>query len=198
MKQADPAIRIAEPGAAAVIAELHVAGWRETYRGLMPEALLDGLSVVRRAEMWRLLLAETGKRVWLADDGFCAVGPDRTAPGEGELYALYVRKAAWGGGLGALLWRAAEAWLAEQRYPAVRLWVLSENLRARRFYEKMGFSLAGERDEILGGVAIKELAYRKALGAPRQDASSRASRRRRRRTPRDRGVASVLLRRHFA
>lgn len=36
------------------IAHIHVASWRSTYRGIMPDALLAGLSMERRAANWRV------------------------------------------------------------------------------------------------------------------------------------------------
>jgi hypothetical protein len=35
------------------IAEVVVAAWRWAYRGLMPDAVLDGLSIDEREAMWR-------------------------------------------------------------------------------------------------------------------------------------------------
>jgi len=35
------------------IAEAHVASWQTAYRGLLPQALLDGLSVERRTTQWQ-------------------------------------------------------------------------------------------------------------------------------------------------
>ena len=34
------------------IAEVHVRAWRETYRGIMPDKVLDELSAERSAERW--------------------------------------------------------------------------------------------------------------------------------------------------
>src|SRR5215467_15759624 len=45
-------IRHAGPDDALAIAEVHVASWRETYRGLVPDAFLDALSVATRERMW--------------------------------------------------------------------------------------------------------------------------------------------------
>ena len=49
-------VRAATPDDARGIAEVHVAGWRWAYRGQMPDALLDSLSVEDRAEK---------RRVWI-------------------------------------------------------------------------------------------------------------------------------------
>jgi hypothetical protein len=41
-------IRRASQSDARAIAEVHVASWRETYRGIVPDAFLDALSVAER------------------------------------------------------------------------------------------------------------------------------------------------------
>ncbi len=48
-----PAIREARRGDCDAIGAVHVAAWRETYAGLLPEATLAGLSPQGRADMWR-------------------------------------------------------------------------------------------------------------------------------------------------
>jgi hypothetical protein len=45
-------IRIATPGDAPGLANLHVASWRETYAGLVPDAMLSSLSVEERTALW--------------------------------------------------------------------------------------------------------------------------------------------------
>jgi hypothetical protein len=50
-------IRLAVIHDARAIAEVHVESWKSTYRGIYPEALLNGLSVEKRESSWRELLA---------------------------------------------------------------------------------------------------------------------------------------------
>jgi GNAT superfamily N-acetyltransferase len=80
-----------------------------------------------------------------------------------ELYALYVRPAWWSTGTGrALMDRVlAKTWAAQ--YQSAVLWVLRDNTRARRFYERAGFAPDGAAHvlERLGGVM--EVRYRRAL-----------------------------------
>jgi len=54
--------------------------------------------------------------------------------------------------------------LRESGYREVILWVLEDNPRARRFYEREGWALDGGRkeDEFLG-VQVTEVRYRKAV-----------------------------------
>jgi len=84
--------------------------------------------------------------------GFAEAGPARRSqdwndldPVEGEVYAIYVDPARWGTGAGRALMDATVAALKAAGRSPVRLWVLDANDRARRFYERYGFVLDGER-----------------------------------------------------
>ena len=55
---------------------------------------------------------------------------------------------------------AAAAALAALGFEDIFLWVLEENARARRFYERAGFAAAGESIECdIGGKTLRELRY---------------------------------------
>ena len=53
-------VREASQGDAAAIAGVHVRAWRVAYRGLLPDDLLDRLSVEDREESWRGILEDAG------------------------------------------------------------------------------------------------------------------------------------------
>ena len=76
---------------------IHVRAWQTAYRGVMPDAYLDGLVVEERTAMWRDRLARPGLPPLLVaalDDavaGFAAVGAAPSSSGdrgEGEPYAI--------------------------------------------------------------------------------------------------------------
>jgi GNAT superfamily N-acetyltransferase len=135
------------------LAIVHVRGWQWGYRGMLPSAYLAGLSVERRAEQWRSWLLDPGRTcTWVAGTeelalaGFVAAGPSRD-PGAGaetgEIYAIYLEEAAAGSGAGrALLERGIDG-LREAGFARATLWVLRDNARARRFYEKEGWTADG-------------------------------------------------------
>jgi GNAT superfamily N-acetyltransferase len=82
-----------------------------------------------------------------------------------ELYALYVRPAWWSTGTDRALMDRVLARNSAARYSSAVLWVLQDNTRARRFYERAGFAPDGaaHRLDQLGGVT--EVRYRRTLGA---------------------------------
>ncbi|MFG2812649.1 GNAT family N-acetyltransferase [Streptomyces sp. NPDC048410] len=145
------------------VAEIRVAGWRHAYRGLVPQAELDELSVEADAERRRAhfarpddptthLVAERAGRVV----GWASVGPYRdgeTRTEDAELYALYADPAHIGTGVGRAL--LTEALARTATHPRMLLWVLRDNTRARRFYERAGFRPDGAED----GTAVPEVRY---------------------------------------
>ena len=97
--------------------------------------------------------------------GFASCGESRDATGEGELYAIYALPEAWGSGAGPALMAAALEELRHSGFATASLWVLEDNPRARRFYEREGWSSdGGRREEEFLGVPITEVRYRFMLG----------------------------------
>lgn len=157
---------------AAAIARVHVASWQAAYRGQLPDSFLDSLSVERRTAGW-IASFEDGSvgRVVVADRdgvlvGFATVGSargDDVDDSVGELYAIYTVPEVWDTGVGTSLHTEALALLATEYATAV-LWVLHTNDRARRFYERHGWTFDGaEKTEQVGEVDLVEVRYRRAV-----------------------------------
>jgi GNAT superfamily N-acetyltransferase len=165
-------VRRAHPADARGIAEVKVESWRAAYVGVMPQSVLDAMDVDVHEQLWRTFVARDTLAVFVAerDDriiGFANVGPCRDEPGIGELYAIYVRPDAWGTGAGLALMKTAAEWLGE-RWPEAVLWVAEENPRARRFYERCGWTVDGGRkvDEVEPGARVAEIRYRLSFLSP--------------------------------
>jgi GNAT superfamily N-acetyltransferase len=165
-------VRSASAGDAEHIAAVHVASWRAAYPGLVPQPVLDDLDVARRAEAWRQILREAAEQTFVAEDadgrsgGFISVGASRdddAAGTVGELFALYLRAELWGTGLGAQLHGVGLTALSE-RFAYATLWVIGGNTRARRFYERHGWSPDGaSKVDDRGSFTLAEVRYRHAL-----------------------------------
>ena len=80
-----------------------------------------------------------------------------------ELYALYVRPAWWSTGTGRALMERVLARTSGAGYRSITLWVLRDNLRARRFYERAGFAPDGATNVLRRLADVTELRYRRAL-----------------------------------
>ncbi len=162
------------------VADVHVSSWRFAYAGLIPQPYLDGLSVEGNAERRRARFAVGDERVenLVAEDaagevvGWACLGPYRDDEGvggmerDGEMYALYLRPGHIGHGIGHLLTEAVTRRAAERGFLWLRLWVLEGNERARRFYERAGFSADGGAEPFtVDGVDVPEIRYAKRLTA---------------------------------
>jgi len=77
----------------------------------------------------------------------------------GELYALYLLPAWWSAGVGRALMTSVLDALRGDRYRRVTLWVLADNARARRFYERAGFTLDGGTNVLTGLGGVLEVRY---------------------------------------
>lgn len=141
-------IRPAAPEDAWSVARVHVRAWQVAYRGFMPDAYLDGLSVEHRARHYDFSATDmTRPRTLLAEEagvavGFATTSParDRDAAGRGELCALYVDPELWGRGIGRALVSAAREELRRQGFTRAILWVVAGNARAEQFYRADGWT----------------------------------------------------------
>ena len=155
------------------IAQIHIAGWQTTYRGLVPDAYLDAMQLDERTERWRKTMADKSMDITLLETadgtvGFCAHGHARTPipghtgrinPFSAEIYAIYFLPAARGQGYGrALLLHVAKE-LVKKHHSGMALWVLDKNPNAIAFYEKLGGQLIANRMIDIGGANLKERAY---------------------------------------
>lgn len=81
----------------------------------------------------------------------------------GELYALYVTPAWWSAGAGRALMERVLTSLRAESYRRAVLWVLADNARARRFYERAGFAPDGASNTLAGLGGVLEVRYCREL-----------------------------------
>lgn len=161
-------IREATAADAPAIARIHVESWRTTYRGIVPDDVLETLSMGRRERFWAETLRTTDSPefVFVAEDdagavvGFAAGGPEREGDPRytGELYAIYLLAGQQGKGIGRRLARAVAERLAAMGHDAMLVWVLAAN-PACRFYATLGGVPVREKTITLGGASLTEVAY---------------------------------------
>jgi ribosomal protein S18 acetylase RimI-like enzyme len=173
MERGMETIRVAALEDTPGLARMHVASWRETYVGILPDAMLSSLSVESRKIMWDQVMSQPmtagSTVVHLAEYneeiiGFGSCGSQRTEHlkekgYDGEISAIYVLREYQGRGLGAKLRLAMAADLLSRGFSAAALWVLRDNPPARRFYERYGAQIIAEREDARGDTVLAELAY---------------------------------------
>ncbi|MDP8900080.1 MAG: GNAT family N-acetyltransferase [Actinomycetota bacterium] len=143
--------------------------WRAAYRGIVPDAHLDGLSYDESERLWQDAIATGDGRVFVAEDGggvfgFASGGPRERFSRElreygGELQTVYVLPSHKGTGVGRRLVGAVARHLADHGVNSMLLWVFAENRAARGFYESLGGVPVGEDGFELGGAWLSEVAY---------------------------------------
>jgi Acetyltransferases len=132
---------------AAAIAHILVKSWQVAYRGVIPDELLDNISVKQRADGWRQHLNTSGEAYLLRSSGVAIglieISDFRDAipefSGWGEIPVIYLLPEYFGLGLGGGLMQFALALLAQRGRENVGIWVLEKNTRAIDFYQKHGF-----------------------------------------------------------
>ena len=82
------------------------------------------------------------------------------------LQGLYVVPEEWGNGVAAVLHEAALDRLRASGCAEARLWVLEDNRRARRFYERRGWRLAEETRVVPYPPNPLDVSYALELSAP--------------------------------
>ncbi len=153
------------------VAEIRTLGWQSGYRGILPDDQLDALDITAEAERWRRFIRhfeEKREHLEVAERdgtiaGYVLIGPfrgDDATPGFGEVFALYVDPSAWGSGVATtLLGRATDLLRARGDHRA-GLWTFEANARARRFYEREGWTFDGTREtETYGSVQAAHIRY---------------------------------------
>jgi ribosomal protein S18 acetylase RimI-like enzyme len=121
---------------------VHWRSWHATYPGLVSQDYLEKLTLEKCEEIafkWPsgLLVAKDGDKVV----GFIGCGQSMEEPGDGEIFSLYVLPEYLGMGIGKKLMEAGLEKL--KAYSRIHVWLLKDNTRAFRFYEKCGFLADG-------------------------------------------------------
>ena len=154
------------------IAEVHIASWKSSYIGQVPQEYLDSLLVETRAKAWQNELNELNHKTLVAEVsgkivGFSNFGISRDDDSDsvtGELYAIYITEANKRKGIGSQLWLKTLEYFIQMNFQKVTLWVLDSNLNARRYYERIGFELDSlEKRDKIGEKDVVELRYTRKL-----------------------------------
>jgi GNAT superfamily N-acetyltransferase len=153
-------VRPATPDDLSGVLEVFLACWRESYRGVLPDAAIDAMTDERAEALWRRVLADPVGVVLVAERDGVIVGITRYAatPGndsrieggrieggriDGAVHSLYVSPRAHGGGIGGALLGRASTELQEAGAEAATLWVFAANLPSIGFYEAKGWRADG-------------------------------------------------------
>lgn len=170
-------LRKARVADAIAIGAVHVAAWRSTYPGILPDGFLAKLSVSRQAAHYDAAIrGGTGVLVATASGadvpsgsgpriiGFTTAGRARHAEiggkrlAEGEVETLYVLDDWREHGVGRRLMRAAASHLVDIGCRSAFVWVLRDN-PSRWFYQRLGGKPVAEASIQIGGEKVSQTAF---------------------------------------
>ena len=153
-------IRKAVPGDELVLAYIQTESWKAAFAGILSPEELERCTNLQKAEqMYHNVLCREGcnMAIELVDDHphcIAAWGTNRCELGDavGELICIHSLQNNWAKGYGSAMMEYVLAQLRQANYESVILWVFEENIRARKFYEKHGFTLT-EQKKLANGIA---------------------------------------------
>jgi ribosomal protein S18 acetylase RimI-like enzyme len=170
-----PQIRRANAADIPELARLHIASWRESYAGWMPDEVLANLDPEDWEERWRAQMAaadqDPAHAVFLALDetgapaGFGACRRQTSQKllplgFDGEVASLYLLRKIQGQGVGPRLIARMATHLVAHECRACGFWVFRNNAGARRFYERLGAAPTGiEGVWEIFGMVLPDIAY---------------------------------------
>lgn len=147
-------VRKAKVGDEARMAEIQVAAWRRAYSGIMSPSLLDALDINQKTDMWRNALERAGKGSYIVSEvdghveGFAVFGPardqDLDESESAEIVSINIDPDKWGVGLGRSLLNYMIDRFSADGFGSVHLWVVIQNERAIRLYQRNGFVSEGK------------------------------------------------------
>ena len=150
-------------------AVLHIKCWQDAYKGIISDNYLDNMTMEleQRVERCRQVLNDPGDCLYFYAEcdgdmiGRLAFGicRDDDKINAGEVYAIYLLEAFWNNSYGKQMMDFAVEKLKRAGYREVIVWVLEDNQRARRFYEKYGFVHDGCYKNIEIGEILVETRY---------------------------------------
>ena len=161
-------IRRVQPGDEAALALIQTENWKAAFASILDgETLARCTNLDRATAMYAGLIAEKkGNGYLLSVDGqphciaWWDAARDEAFAGKAELICIHSLPGNWRRGFGGLMMDRVLADIGEAGFPAVVLWIFTDNARARAFYAAKGFHATEDEKP---GFAATEICYETAL-----------------------------------
>ena len=145
------------------ISRIYEESWKFAYKDIIPQNYLESIPVghwvsnLDKERMNTLVMIEDD--IFIGTSSYCK-SRFSDFSNFGEIVSIYLLPQYIGKGYGKLLLDAVVGELAHLGFYDIFLWVLEDNLRARKFYEKAGFTLSENYlDDNIGGKELREIQY---------------------------------------
>lgn len=158
-------IRIARLEDSDQIAKIQVAGWKTTYKGIVPKVFLDSMNWEERTPIWKQIVST--QTVYVAENqdnkiiGFCHAGKGNTQDYPnfaGELYSLYILKDYQRKGIGKQLFMSVIEDFRGRDIHSCMVKVLEKN-QSKYFYEFLNAEYVDKIEVEIAGEKLSELVY---------------------------------------
>lgn len=123
--------------------ELYVKSWRATYKGIIPDKILNTITVEKFNKIWKEYITKENNGIFGAFEndvflGFGAFTPDEEMEDTLYLDSLHIKDGYKGKGVGTKIINHLKEYAKEKGYKGVSVSIMSGNDRARNLYTKLG------------------------------------------------------------
>ena len=153
---------------AAALANVEIRSIQHAYQDFMPAAHLENLDVLDLTERWKGGLRDMIDPVVVAVHDQLVIGFVRAGKSNKEnvgfITYLFILPEYWGIGIGKALMGKAMNIFRDFNLNAAKLYAYSDNIRARRFYERLGWTLSGQTyTQDIEGIPIEMVCYQRTV-----------------------------------
>ena len=148
------------------VAKVHVRSWKESFAGLVPESVMDGITVEKRTKAFLGRFQSSSYKMYVAEVadqgviGFADCGePRHEITGyQTELYAIFLLPEFQGSGVGRRLFALCVEAVVKSGKSSMYL-LAFENSPYRSFYDKMGGVVIGKQQVEIEGTMFDAVVY---------------------------------------
>ena len=148
------------------IAKVHVDSWKTTYKGIIPNNFLNGLSYEDRTELWKQNINKEDNYVIIAENeqgkiiGFADAWKRERNIEENtcDLTSIYLLEQYQGAGIGKALMKELFIHFKQMGYSKIFVDVLEDN-KTKYFYEYYGAKFVKNVQIKIGGKVLNESIY---------------------------------------
>lgn len=149
------------------VVDIQILGWQTAYKGIIDDSYLNSMNREERIELRNkdfdqggFIVAESNNEIvgfsrYVNNNFFSPKTPEVDC----ELTALYTKPNLKGCGIGTKMFQYVLNEFKKQNKTKMIIWCLKENYPARKFYEKMGGKIIGEKTIHIGNKDYMEVGF---------------------------------------
>lgn len=145
------------------ISKIYEESWNYAYKGIIPQEYLNSIPEGRWSKKfdipgWKTLVCIVDGK-YIGTSSFCKSRFEQF-PDCGEIISIYFLPEYMGKGYGKKLLETSILELKKLGFDELFLWVLDDNIKAKNFYEHLGFLQTEEYlDDTIGGKEFREVRF---------------------------------------